>query len=163
MFWRHFGCLCGVARTARLRAEYESYLDAGLTPVVIGQGEPARAAAYRTEHQLSCPVLCDPDHVVFRAYGVGQWPVERVLYDAPAKFWSHPRDLGVQFQDSRRAGGRVPVDDPWRAVAEYVIGADGRVRLGYMYQYCEDFPNPAVLTTAAVLSRSVPLPKTSPM
>jgi peroxiredoxin len=154
MFWRHFGCLCGVARTVRLRNEYQSYVDAGLNPVIVGQGEPARAAAYRSEHDVPCPVLCDPEHRVFRAYGVGQWAVERVLYDAPAEFWNHPRDLGAQFQDNRRTGGRPPVDDPWRAAAEYVIGSDGLVRLAYMYQYCEDFPNPAVLTAAARLSRA---------
>ena len=63
MFWRHFGCGCGVARAERLRAEYQDYLDAGLNPVIVAQGEPARAAAYRAEHGLPCPVLCDPDHV----------------------------------------------------------------------------------------------------
>jgi hypothetical protein len=24
--------------------------------------------------------------MAYRAYGVGQWPVERILYDAPAEF-----------------------------------------------------------------------------
>lgn len=43
----------------------------------------ARAAAYRTEHGLACPVLCDPDHVAYRAYGIGQWAVERILSEAP--------------------------------------------------------------------------------
>jgi hypothetical protein len=57
----------------------------------------------------------------------------------------------VSFQSARREQGRPLVDDPWRAVAEYVIGSDGLVRLCYTYQHCEDFPDPRVLTTAARL------------
>jgi peroxiredoxin len=152
MFWRHFGCGCGVARAQRLRAEWPGYLAAGLTPVIIGQGEPARAAEYRAQHDLPCPVLCDPDLGAYHAYGIGQWPVERILYDAPASFWGHGRDQGLGFQEARRARGRPLVDDPWRAAAEFVIRPDGGVRLPYLYQYCEDFPDPRVLTAAARLS-----------
>jgi peroxiredoxin len=151
MFWRHFGCGCGTDRAQRLKAEYKDYLEAGLNPVIVGQGEPARAAAYRSEHDLPCPVLCDPDHVAYRAYGIGHWPVERVLFDAPPEYWGHPHDLGVSFQNDRREKGRPPVDDPWRAVAEFVIVPGGLVRLCYHYQHCEDFPDPRVLTTAARL------------
>ncbi|MCW2759707.1 MAG: hypothetical protein JWO46_3453 [Nocardioidaceae bacterium] len=152
MFWRHFGCGCGFERARRLRSEYDGYLAAGLQPVIVAQGEPVRAAAYRAEHELGCPILCDPDLVAYRAYGIGQWAVERILYDAPAEYWSHPRALGADLQDQRRAQGRPTVDDPWRATAELVIGTSGRVRLCHLYQHCEDFPDPRVLTTAARLS-----------
>ncbi len=60
--------------------------------------------------------------------------------------------LGADFQRDRREQGRPLVDDPWRAMGEYVIGMDGRVRLAYAYQYCEDFPDPRVLTAAAQLA-----------
>lgn len=149
MFWRHFGCGCGVERAARLGREYAALREAGLTPVIIGQGEPVRAAAYRDRHGLPCPVLCDPDHVVYRAWGLGHWPVARVLFDAPREFWAHPAHLGRAFQDDRRGQGIPPVDDPWRAVAEFVVGHDASVLLAYAYQYCEDFPDVRVLTTAA--------------
>ncbi|MCI0784357.1 MAG: AhpC/TSA family protein [Chloroflexi bacterium] len=152
MFWRHFGCTCGVERGERLKAELDSYGEANLTPVVIAQGEPERAAAYRTTHDLPCAILCDPDHTAYRAYGVGQWAVEQVLFDAPPEYWGHPHDLGADFQNGRREEGRPPVDDPWRAAAEFVVGADGIIRLSYAYQYCEDYPDPRVLTTAARLA-----------
>ena len=151
MFWRHFGCSCGVDRAKRLRDEMAEYEDAGLRPVIVTQGEPARAAEYRKRHGLVCPVLCDPDHRAYRAYGVGHWSVERVLYDAPPEYWGHPRELGLSFLETRREAGRPPVDDPWRATAEFVVGPDGLVRLCYLYQHCEDFPDPRVLTTAARL------------
>ena len=149
MFWRHFGCLCGLERAQRLLDEYPAYEAAGLMPVIVTQGEPARAKAYRDQHDLPGPVLCDPDHLAYRAYGIGQWSVEQVLYGAPDEYWGHPHDLGVAFQNGRRDQGLPPVDDPWRGVAEFVIGPDGLVRLSYVYQHCEDFPDPRVLTTAA--------------
>ena len=98
MFWRHFGCGCGFERATRLNAELDRYIDAGLQPVIIGQGEPERAAAYRLEHQLECTILCDPEHDAYRAYGIGHWNIERVLPEAPAEFWNHPRQIGVEFQ-----------------------------------------------------------------
>ena len=154
MFWRHFGCGCGVDRAKRLIEEYPAYQEAGLVPVIVAQGEPPRAAAYRDQLGLPCTVLCDPDHEAYRAYGIGHWSVERVLYDAPVEFWAHPRDLGANFQDERRAEGRPLVDDPWRATAEFVIGTDGSVKLSHLYQYCDDFPEPLVLTAAARLAGS---------
>jgi peroxiredoxin len=152
MFWRHFGCWCGFGRAERLRAELDGYRAVGLNPVVVGQGEPLRAAAYRAAYELPCPVLCDPDHLVYRAYGVGHWQIERILPDAGPELWSHAHDIGVSFQNDRRALGLPLVDDPWRAVKEFVIGANGLVRLTYSYQHCEDYPDPRVLVTAARLS-----------
>jgi peroxiredoxin len=154
MFWRHFGCTCGLERAERLSAELDAYASEGLRPIIVSQGEPERAAAYRSERRIDVPVLCDPDQSAYGAYGVGQWSVEQVLFDAPAAYWSHPRQLGAEFQAGRREQGRPPVDDPWLAAAEFVVGPDGIIRLSYAYQYCEDYPDPRVLTTAARLSRS---------
>lgn len=160
MFWRHFGCGCGIDRAKRLLEEYPAYRQAGINPVIIAQGEPPRAAAYRDQLGLPCAVLCDPDHDAYRAYGIGHWSVERVLYDAPTEYWAHPHGLGASLQDERRAEGRPLVDDPWRATAEFVISTNGVVRLSHLYQYCEDFPEPLVLSAAAHLARTEALPGT---
>ena len=52
MFWRHFGCGCGTGRAALLRQELDTYQAAGLTPVVIAQGEPN--ARGRTGRSTNC-------------------------------------------------------------------------------------------------------------
>ena len=75
-----------------------------------------------------------------------------MLFDAPSSYWDHQREVGAAFQAERRAQGRPPVDDPWRGVAELVVGVDGKVRVCHTYQHCEDYPNPLVLTAAAQLS-----------
>jgi hypothetical protein len=116
--------------------------------VIIGQGEPARAAAYRDRHGLQCPVLCDPHHDAYGAWGIGQWPVARVLFDAPSET-GRIRTTGARLRNDRRSQGNPTVDDPWRGVAEFVVSDAGSVRLTYAYQHCEDFPDVRVLTTAA--------------
>ena len=139
-------------RARRLEAELDDYRAAGLAVVIVGQGRPTQAAQYADEHGITVPVLVDPTADVYRAYGVGHWQPEQLLFDAPVEYLAHPRELGQSLVESRRAEGRPMVDDPWRAAAEFIVAQSGVIRLGYSYQYCEDFPDPRVLTTAARLA-----------
>ncbi len=38
LFWRHYGCSCGIERAKRLQSEYVDYTRLGANVVVIGQG-----------------------------------------------------------------------------------------------------------------------------
>lgn len=149
MFWRHFGCGCGVMRSERLRDEWSAYVAAGLRPVIVGQGEPLRAAAYKAEHGLEAMILCDPDHDLYRAYGLGHWDFQKImLSDPPADYLADPVGWAAEIQRQRRESGRPIVDDPWRATAEFVIGIDGTIRHAHYYQHCYDAPDPASLIAA---------------
>jgi len=152
LFWRHYGCGCGAERAARLRDELGDYTDAGATVAVIGQGEPERSAEWAEQQGIDCPVLCDPDYRAYRAYGLREGQVSQVLFDAPEEFWSHGRELGESFARERREQGRPLVDNPWLLPGEFVVDTGGAIRLAYRYQYCEDFPNRLVLTTAIRLA-----------
>lgn len=152
LFWRHFACGCGIDRAARLRDELDGYRDAGASVVIVGQGEPERAAAYREDQGTDVPILCDPSLDTYRAYGLIQLQVSQILFDAPEEFWSHDEEHAQQLCQARRESGRPMVDDPWRQPGEFVVGTDGRLRLTYRYQYCEDYPDPRVLTTAISLA-----------
>jgi peroxiredoxin len=149
MFWRHFGCGCGVDRSSRLNDEYVGYRAAGINPVIIGQGEPERAAAYREKYGITCPILCDPEFAAYSAYGLAHFGVEQVLYDAPEETWGHSMEIGIDFQEARRAMNRPLVDDPWMSPGEFLVDRSGTIRVSYTYQYCEDFPDPRVFLTAA--------------
>ena len=152
LFWRHFGCNCGLGRAERLRNESTRYTEAGLNPVIIAAGEPERAEAYRADQDLPCPVLCDPGYEVYRAYGVGEWALERVLYDTALEYVRDPHGMGVRLQRERQGTGHPLVDDPWRAMADFVVGTNGVIRLGYSSQHCLDYPPAEVLITAAALA-----------
>ena len=149
MFWRHFRCGCGLDRSSRLNDEYEDYLAAGINPVIIGQGEPERAAEYREKYGITCPILCDPEFAAYSAYGLANFGVEQILYDAPEETWDHSMEIGLDFQEARRAINRPLVDNPWMSTGEFLVDPSGTIRVSYAYQYCEDFPDPRVFLVAA--------------
>jgi len=149
MFWRHFGCGCGLDRASRLNDEYADYRAAGINLVIIGQGEPERAAEYREKYGITCPILCDPEFAAYSAYGLANFGVEQILYDAPEETWDHSMEIGLDFQEARRAINRPLVDNPWMSTGEFLVDVSGTIRVSYAYQYCEDFPDPRVFLIAA--------------
>ena len=145
LFWRHYGCSCGRDRAARFQDEYSTYLDLGANVVVIGQGEPERAAAYAEKNKLTCPVLCDPTYQVYQAYDILQGKPSQILFDAPDEYLKCELDAINNLFDSRKGTDRAIVDDPWQLPGEFVVDQKGVIRLVYRYQYCENWPDPRVL------------------
>jgi len=145
LFWRHYGCSCGRDRAARLQNEYSKYIELGANVIVIGQGEPERAAAYAEKNKISCPVLCDPTYKVYQAYDLLEGKTFQILFDAPDEYLKCDLEAGKNLQDSRHGTERAAVDSPWQLPGEIVVDKKGTIRLLYRYQYCEDWPNPLVL------------------
>jgi peroxiredoxin len=152
MMWRHLGCGCGIERIARLEDEYQRYLDAGLEVVVVAPGEIERVVAYKEKYGLQPPVLGDSAYAAHRAFGLSHWSKEQVLYGQPDEYCTISEEVGRSLQDKRRAEGRPLVDDPWMQSAEFVVGTDGIVKVAYLYNYCEDYPDPRIFLTAARLT-----------
>ncbi len=148
LFWRHYGCSCGMRRAQRLASEYKDYVMAGGNVVVIGQGEPERAALYAANHQLPCPVLCDPTFSVYEAYDLLEGQPSQVFFDASDELLRCDPHAGREFAKSRHNTDRALVDSPWLLPGEFVIDRQGRIRLAYRYQFCEDWPDPLVLIAA---------------
>lgn len=144
LFWRHFGCSCGMDRAARLRTELPDYRAAGGDVVIVGQGEPARAARYRERQGLDVPILCDLDRSTYEAFGLLQGTTAQVLFDAPDEFLRCEPDAGMGLAASRHGTDRALVDDPWQLPGEFVVGTDGRIRSVHRYGWCEDYPDPRV-------------------
>jgi peroxiredoxin len=146
LFWRHYGCSCGRERAARLQNEYANYIELGTNVVVIGQGEPERAAAYVEKNKIECPVLCDPTFKVYEAYDLLEGKPSQIVFDASDELLKCDLEAGRKLQNSRHDTERATVDSPWQLPGEFVVDQHGLIRLAYRYQYCEDWPNPLVLT-----------------
>jgi peroxiredoxin len=143
-FWRHFGCSCGMDRANRLREELPAYRETGAAVVIVGQGEPARAARYRERQGLDVPILCDPERATYAAYGLLQGTTAQILFDAPDPFLRCDVDAGMELAASRHGTDRALVDDPWQLPGEFVVGPDGRIAHAHRYQWCEDYPDARV-------------------
>jgi peroxiredoxin len=143
IFWRHFGCGCGIGRAERLGDEYGRLVEAGASVLVVGQGEPERAAWYKDKFVIPCSILCDPDERVFRAYGLlecSPW----LLLDGPIPDRNH----FVKVAEKHRSQGRPVADNPFLLPGEFVVNAAGRFVLAYRYHYCDNYPDPETLIAA---------------
>jgi peroxiredoxin len=149
LFWRHYGCSCGIDRAGMLKNDYEMFKEAGAQVLIIGQGEPERAAAYAEKYDLPpIPILCDPDFMAYEAYGLVEGKPSQILFDAPDEFLDREFEAGESLAKERRDLGRPLVDNSWLLPGEFVIDRGGIVRLAYRYNYCEDFPDRRVLRAA---------------
>ena len=148
LFWRHFGCSCGMDRAARLRTELADYRAGGGEVVIIGQGEPERAARYRELQHLDVPILTDPDRSTYEAFGLLQGTTAQILFDAPDAFLRCEPTAGMELAASRHGTDRALVDDPFQLPGEFVIGSDGIIAFAHRYGWCEDYPDPRVHVAA---------------
>lgn len=151
LFWRHFGCGCGIERAEQLVDEYDEYVDAGATVAIVGEGDPEHGAEYAEEYGIECSVLCDPDGSAHETYGLLDFTISQIWYIVPyesfERYRANSEQFAEEFADEYRFDGRPKVDNPWRQPGEFVIDEDGVLQLTYRYQYCQDFPDHRVLTT----------------
>lgn len=152
LFWRHFGCGCGIDRAKQLKQEYDEYVEAGATVAIVGEGDPERGAAYADEYGIECPILCDPDGTAHETYGLLDFTPHQIWYAFPdeslRRYRDPPVEVAEEYAEESREDGRPQVDNPWQQPGEFVVDEDGVLRLTYRYQYCKDFPDPQVLTAA---------------
>ena len=148
LFWRHYGCSCGVDRAKLLKNEYADYIKLGASVVVIGQGDPERSKDYSEKHDIPCPVLCDPTYRVYEAYDLLEGKPSQIIYDAPDEYLRIDYETGAQLQQSRQGTEGALVDSPWQLPGEFVVDQSGIIRLAHRYQHCEDWPNPSILIPA---------------
>ena len=124
------------------------YIKAGGNVIVIGQGEPQRAALYAAKNNIDFPVLCDPTFKVYEAYDLLEGQPSQVLFDASDELLACDPAAGREFAKLRTKTDRALVDSPWLLPGEFVIDRSGKIRLAYRYQFCEDWPEPLVLIAA---------------
>lgn len=148
LFWRHFGCSCGMDRAARLREEMAAYADAGAGVVIVSQAEPPRSARYREEQGLGVDVLSDVPRSVYAAYGLLDGTPAQIVFDAPDEYLRREMGAGLELQKSRHGTPRATVDSPWQLPGEFAIDRAGVVRLAHRYGWCEDYPDPRVHVAA---------------
>jgi peroxiredoxin len=103
IFWRQYGCGCGVDRASRLKEEWKDYQQADVNVVIIAQGEPERSVAYAEKYDLPpIPILSDPDFKIYTAYGLVDGKESQIFFDAPEVFLDRDWEAGVELANARR-------------------------------------------------------------
>lgn len=136
LFWRHWGCGCGVGRAEQLREQHSKLVDTGANIVLIGQGEPERAAWYQQAFEVPVPILVSVDGSAYRAFGL--------LEMSPWLLLGEPKLPMSEFESwipEHRQKGRPVADNPFLLPGEFVVDTTGRLVLTYRYQYCDNYPD----------------------
>ena len=111
--------------------------------MVIGQGEPERAAWYKEKFSILSPILLDPDEHVYRAYGL--------LEVSPWLLLGKPMPRHEYFENLikvHREKGRPVADNPFLLPGEFVVNTQGRLVFSYRYQYCDNYPDSEILDSS---------------
>ena len=100
-----------------MRDTYEEIKSKGVRLVVIGNGQPWHAAAFREDEGISFDLWVDPEMKAYRAAGL-----RRGL--AKALSW---RSLGHVWRAMRRGFRQTKVQgDPWQLGGVFVVTPDGK-------------------------------------
>ena len=99
--------------------------------MIVGNGSPHFAAAFREDFELDCPVLVDPELRAYRAAGLRRGRVEllspRLPLNALRALRSGSRQTGVQ-------------GDPWQLGGVFVIRPGGELAYRYVSREAGDHP-----------------------
>ncbi|MCX7839685.1 MAG: AhpC/TSA family protein [Anaerolineae bacterium] len=135
VFTRHFGCpQCKemLAQIVQARAEIER---AGLTIVVVTQGDPEAARAFCAQRAPEILCLADPERKAYRAYGLERGDWWQVLLS--------PKVVLGTLRAWRRGHRAEPPprgQDVMQMSGVFIIGRDGKIRLPYYYDTIADHP-----------------------
>lgn len=149
LFWRHFGCNCGLVRAAMLREEYADLVSAGANIVIVAMADPERSTRYAEKIRLSgVPILSDVEFKAYEAYGVLEGKTTQLLFDAPDEYLRGEHQACLNLMQARREMDQHMVDNPWQLAGEFVVDSQGIIKLVHRYNHCEDYPNPLVMVAA---------------
>jgi dehydrogenase/reductase SDR family protein 12 len=114
-----------------LRGRIDEIRARGAELVIIGNGAPNFAAAFREDFELDCPLLVDPELRAYRAAGLRRGRVEllspRLPGNALRALRSGSRQTGVQ-------------GDPWQLGGVFVIQPGGASTYRYVSREAGDHP-----------------------
>jgi NAD(P)-dependent dehydrogenase (short-subunit alcohol dehydrogenase family) len=114
-----------------LRDQIDEIRLRGAELVIVGNGAPNFAAAFREDFQLDCPLLVDPELRAYRASGLRRGRVEalspRLPLNALRALRSGSRQTGIQ-------------GDPWQLGGVFVIRPGGDLAFRYSSREAGDHP-----------------------
>jgi NAD(P)-dependent dehydrogenase (short-subunit alcohol dehydrogenase family) len=114
-----------------LRGRLDEIRKQGAELVIVGNGSPQFAAAFREDYALDCPILVDPDLRAYRAAGLRRGRVELLS----------PR-LPLHAVRALLAGSRQGAiqGDAWQLGGVFVLGPGGDLLYRYVSREAGDHP-----------------------
>jgi hypothetical protein len=124
---------------AQLRPFIIRIRELGAELILVGNGSPAQAAAFRDEFRLAVPLYTDPTRRTYRALGFRRSFFSTVGWSAIKKI-ARAVHAGVSQRGLR--------GDAWQQGGCAIVCADGSVPFYHASQYSGDHPTPETILAA---------------
>lgn len=122
-----------------MRGEKDRIEAAGATLVVVGNGLPWQAKAFRDEQGIDFPLVVDPDLVAYRAAGLRRG----MLHTLGPRVLAHAaRAFGRGFRQGSVQG------DPWQVGGVFLVLPGGRVAWQHVSREAGDHPSSEAIHVA---------------
>ncbi len=148
VFLRHFGCPHCRGHAIQLRRDAGRYRAAGAQVVLVGLGDPTKAAEFRRDLDLPFTILCDPDKAVYRAYGLTR------RMNLPRELAS-PTGVARYAGDIARYGIALTEQDMFQLGGVFVIDRAGTICFTFTAMRAADFPPTSALFDAIQAAHAV--------
>ena len=124
-----------------MRREQDELRKAGIDVVLVGSGSPEKAGSFRHDFEVPFPIVCDPDCVLYKKYG---------LKDMKTCDFFSP-SLAVKTLKVLAEGyGHKSGQGPERQLpGVFIIDTGGKVRFAHYAADAADNPSPQELIQAA--------------
>ena len=135
-FTRHFGCPQCKEMVDMLAKAAPEIKSSGLGLAFVTQGTPEATKTFCEERAPGQICLADPDHKVYRAYGLERASIWQTFLSW--RVWQSNKRLKQEHgwnTDLPPAG-----QDAMQLAGTFVISTDGRIRLPYYYDNIADHP-----------------------
>ena len=152
VFTRHFGCPFARRQATLLRCDEDRLRAAGVTVVLVGSGTPAQGEVFRRELEVRFPVVCDPDRVLFKKYGLREMTLSDVL--SPLVL---AKTVKVIFDGGY--GHKFGQGSESQLGGAFLIDTIGTVRFAHRAADAADHPSTDDLLQAAAMLDEVPAAK----
>ena len=131
-----------------MRREQNGLKKAGIDVVLVSSGSPAQAEVFRHDYEVPFPIVCDPDRVLYKEYG---------LRDMDPRDYRSPRML-VQVVKvlAQGYGYKSGQGSSSQLGGVFIIDTGGKARFAHIAANAADHPSPQeIIRAAATINRQV--------
>jgi peroxiredoxin len=131
-----------------LRRDQNELKETGIDVVLVSSGSPEQAESFRHDFEVPFPIVCDPERVLFKKYGLRDMNWRD--YYSPLMFL---KVVKVMFEGYGYKSGEGSSS---QLGGVFVVDTGGKVRFAHIAANAADHPSPReIIQAAATLNRQV--------
>jgi alkyl hydroperoxide reductase subunit AhpC len=133
---------------AQLRRDQNELKTAGIDVVLVSSGSPEQAESFRHDFEVPFPIVCDPECVLFKKYGLRDMNWRD--YCSPLMLLKVVRVMSEGYGYKSGEGSSSQLG------GVFLVDTGGRVRFAHIAANAADHPSPReIIQAAAPLNRQV--------